>query len=336
MKFFTIFFTLSILANSYFVKAESFIPAKLINNHNTLNKTQSATRLEGWAYVSYVIDIDGKVSDIDIIDISDKEYFTARTKKYFEKLEFSPATDGQGSIASGQTLLLRLTKEGIGIGRYAVTPGFYTRYEQASELLSQQRFAEVEKLLTDMSSDNAKNLQEQALLYWIQGRYYYAQKEWDNYGQSIERAGYLHTDLPPSLASKTLQNLYRWHLYKNQFFNAGQAIKAMTQLENVEISEQSMDFLQQPINESLSSDKEFKLQQTMLKGQSWVYQPLKLNFTISMNAEQIGEIALRCANRVNDLTLSDVVKVTLAPSDKNCVVLIKAKDAAVINITEHP
>ena len=102
MKFFTIFFTLSILANSYFVKAESFIPAKLINNHNTLNKTQSATRLEGWAYVSYVIDIDGKVSDIDIIDISDKEYFTARTKNTLKSSSFRQQQMGKAVLRLGK------------------------------------------------------------------------------------------------------------------------------------------------------------------------------------------------------------------------------------------
>ncbi|GEA08182.1 hypothetical protein KUL42_29430 [Alteromonas sp. KUL42] len=92
--------------------ATSFTPAQRIQNQNSKQPKQTTdlSRLEGWTFISYYVDKNGRVKDAEIIDSSNPDKFGGEALFYLDGYRYSPAKIDDQPVESAQVTFLPLTK----------------------------------------------------------------------------------------------------------------------------------------------------------------------------------------------------------------------------------
>lgn len=313
------------------VIAVDFTPAELVEDLNpAMSTTSNPSRLEGWAQLSYIIDIDGKVKNIEIINASDKDDFYDESIRYLKNLRYSPALSDGKKVPSARPFLYgknRYNNDGISLG-------FRNRYNRANEHLKNGELTQVKTELDDLQQTNTQNIKEQALSAWIHSQYYFAKKDWPAYGEQTKIAEILSNDLPGKWALTTMQNLMQWHLFKKEYVAAFDALDQIPLIEGAKISQAVYQTMSQDIFKALQQDTTMKHQHILEPDRAWLHYIARKDISINLIPGDQTSVELRCEN--NWLTLTEVQAraFSVSPDDINCAVIIKGVAGSEVSLTE--
>ena len=108
------------------------------------------SKIEGWAKVSYVVEIDGSVSNIIITDSSGYESFENETIKALKHWEFTPAQENGEAIQQCHNEIKM--DFSIGDKKGGVSVKFLSKYERVQEALLAKNFNSVRKQLIELKN----------------------------------------------------------------------------------------------------------------------------------------------------------------------------------------
>lgn len=140
--------------------------------------------LEGWAYYSYLVGADGRVSDIRILDSNGIKMLNDKLIRSVESRVYEPATLGGKAIehaveASRATFLMSDKPR-------AASRKYYRRYHQAQSAIVEGKLDDAKALLQQLSQIKERNLYEELYLQSAYVAYFNSTGE-------AERA-YAHTE----------------------------------------------------------------------------------------------------------------------------------------------
>ena len=301
MKIFSTIFLLlicfySIAANS--TKSSNVISSVLIDYPNgTKQVNVSRGGMEGWGHASFIVGLDGRPKDVVVFDYSGKDRYVNATKRYIEKLRYSPASiDGIPSL-SHETFFLRHQFTGVGFGGNSVSPRFINEYQEVmNELLEPDTdLSEIKKLIYDLKDDHTKNLNEQALVAWLESLYFYKKEDFHQHMRQSSIITSLDLYVPIKILSKAIVNLYESELFYGYYNEAQETIRKMSRIDGLKLSDDIKRQLFTRVNQTIA-EKEPTL---VTKGQVWslgarVIGVFKPKIRIINTQGKINSVELRC------------------------------------------
>ena len=118
-------------------QSDVYVAAQLSENLNSnkVKEVHSASRLEGWVFMNYVVGTDGLPKNIEVVDRSAKGYNLKVAADYVKNYRYNPATYNGKPVESTKTLFFTHTISFYGTNNEGITPGFSNRYEKAEQFI---------------------------------------------------------------------------------------------------------------------------------------------------------------------------------------------------------
>ena len=329
-------FVLLLISSHLHVSALDFVDAKLNENNNrTQSLHTSFGGMEGWAFASYVVDIEGKPKDIVITDYSGESRYIKQTKKYIERLSYSPATLNGVPSVSHKTLFLLHTIGGP-YNENSVTPSFAEEYQVAINKLSSKNknLEEIRELIDDLKDDHTKNLNEHALAAWLESIYYFSKKDFLEYMRQSKITLELHQYMPAKLLAKSSVNLFEAQLHYGYIKGAMNTVNKMQQVDGLNIKDSVAEEFSDKITNKVTNGQLTKVTGKTSELGSWIYETNLSSFELVNTVGDVDSIELRCLGLHKTLSQNLDKPILIPKRAKRCSVLIKGTPNSNIEIIE--
>jgi hypothetical protein len=329
----TLIVVLCVLSHTAYSK---IISPKIIQNDNRVKEVfTSRAGMEGWAWVSFLVDVDGKPKDIVVLDYSGKERYIKRTINYVKNLTFSPTLFNGVLVISEKNMFLPHTFSGVGYSAGTVTPVFLKKYQKAIDVINSPKDIYKARILIDnLKDDHTKNLEEHALVAWLESIYYYKNQDFLEYIRQSQITLKLHKYLPLKILSRAVVNLFEAQLHYGYYAEAKQTLNSMREMEGLKLSEQ----VAAKFHEQLKNKMEFNLP-IQVKGKltalgGWVYKNTMQKFKITQVNGIINSVELRCIGFYQKYTQSWQVELEIPQNAENCVTLIQGQKGTTFDLVQ--
>ncbi|WDE05031.1 hypothetical protein SG34_027645 [Thalassomonas viridans] len=315
--------------------AADYTPAEIIEDRNPAStETANQSRLEGWILVTYLVDLDGKASHIEVIAQSKQQDVYNKVKRHLEHLHFSPATVAGKAVISSQRLFYYTDKTLFDNPNNGISQGFRKKYNRANQHIGNKEFAKAKEALDDLQEINTKNLKEQALSAWLYSQYYFSQSDWPAYAEQTKIAAYLKDYLPAKWAVTAIQNLMQWHVFKKEYTEAFAALAELKSIKGANVSEDVYQDMYQSLKKLLQEDTNIEIEHTLSDNTVWFHRMSRRKLSLTPLSGEIEAIELRCKNNRLILTLEEAKAVTLDNNDLACSLLVKGSEGSKVSLTE--
>ena len=317
------------------VASDKIIPPKLIENLNSTQtkETSSYSRLEGWVYMTYMVNEQGRADHIEVIAHSNNDKFIPTSISYLENLRFEPAKVNGQATSYLQKYFMRHKKSFAENSNDGITTYFQKKYNQADQHINRGELTDSEQLLRDLVETNTKNLTEQALAAWLLSKHFFKAKNWTQYRDHMLDAFYLREHLPAELAIKTTQNLLDWQIYKKLYSDALMTIVELTLVAEGNVDTKSIAQTMVELNQALEKPV-INTRSTISPGTLWQHRLQKQNLSITPINGELSFIEVRCANGRFVQSTKGFNNLSLGDELGNCFVFVGATKETNISIIE--
>ncbi|MDM7861984.1 energy transducer TonB [Alteromonas sp. ASW11-36] len=328
------------------VKCESndepyeFVASKLISYNDDPVSRIAYTDLEGWTWVNYAIDIDGKVKDILLIDHSERTRFLDEAIEYIEQFEFTPATLNGHPVESNRFLFLRhMSNTGMDQNKKAGET-FAEEYGEALGLIARNDLVEAAQAINDLKDDFSFNLARQAWVSWLSAMLNYRHKNYPEYLRQLTIGFHLaDAHLSNNVAAKLYMNLFEMQMYANLYVDANETLESMIESDKVEIGDELIGLLSSRIDEKFASATPYSVELTLREGKWQFYRLLDHAFEIQFSPGTLQGLNLRCEGSNTDYTTridSTTEKLKVETDDVVCTLFVKGDEGATATLLITP
>ena len=330
------FIALSVFFLAQQTFATSFTPAQRIQNQNSTLPKQTAdlSRLEGWTFISYYVDINGRVKDAQIIDSSNPDKFGGEALFYLDGYRYSPAKIDGIPVESAQVTFFTTDKSFNGNPNDGISRGFKRYYNDADNFILKGNMEKAKESLDTLLTDHAKNLTEQALATWQQSLYYFKLQDWPSYGSAVKVAYFLNNYLPVEMKLKTLQNRLQWHAFKREFSDALYVLNELKIQSRGALSDTQYLSMSEDIKAQIKASEPNKIDVTVANGRAWSHRLPRSTVNLTLHEGNIDFAELRCENGRHLLNPSASEAFTIPDSFFKCSVFVKGADGTRFSVTE--
>jgi hypothetical protein len=333
------FLLLAILLSFKALSAD-FMPAKLLENNNSpLGETSQSSRIEWWAYVSFIIDKNGIPTDIQFINISDKAktktYSREKVISYLNKLRYSPATYKDDSVLSRKNFLYNWDISFNGTQNDGISIGFRKKYNLIDNNIVSDRLDEAREQLIELETDNEKNMLEQSLAAWLKSVYFYKAGDWDSYGEEVEKAYFLRSYLPKKMAIKTIQNFTDYLIFKKRYSAANAIAHTFVNFPGVSNGKEAYQGFHELIMSDIEKHPQIASVYTLKENLSSLILLSKAEIKLNLKPNSIDTLQLRCLNGVRTIVPKEAVELIVGEDEIGCSLMVKGKADSKISIIEQ-
>ncbi|WP_105171970.1 hypothetical protein [Pseudoalteromonas sp. T1lg24] len=291
------------------------------NTHSKQNSSQ------GWAYVNYVVDASGNITNIDILDQSEFSDVSKNLSQQIEKqLRKQPASHVSNTlfIAANKSSNLHASKS------------FYQSYAQIEQSIATSSVAQLKTAIASQLKPLVKTDAEQALYYWLKSRAFHKHRAWADYDTAMMGVFNTAQNLPAELSVAALKSAINWF---NRDQNYQMASFALNKLETIlkrnaintdELHEQYVSDIQHGI----VSNKTQATQKQIANDAPFFRKVFLSEGEITVNQGKVSNAQLRCDDKVEDLSTANNTIAFSTKGLKNCHVLVKTNSAANVTLVQ--
>ncbi|WP_286264721.1 energy transducer TonB [Thalassotalea atypica] len=293
----------------------------------------SNSRKESWAYLSYVVNVDGKPENIEVISSSKSKDKKAKAKQYVENLRYIPANRNGKPIKTERTFLLKFQKSLWGNPNDGISVHFSRGYDEANKLIEKGHLEEASSVLLDLEENKVKNLTEQAYFSWLSSIYYSKTKEWGKYQSATYDAWVLKEKLTDQYAYIVTKNLIDYALYDLEYQFALDVLNSMKRLTGVNLTEDGYSEYQALITASLNAQQEIKKSYVVDKEDTITYHRIvKSQLSVQDVVGKIIRIELRCRNYFKSLQRTTDIEIPI--DGAHCKLLLEGQVGTEFTVIE--
>lgn len=291
-----IIFTMLILLSPW-LHAESYTEPKLINNdYSTDLLFNTRNGLEGWVLFNYVIDENGDVGDIIVVDSSNDERILKGGFRHLEKLKYTPALLNETKVASRISFLFLLLESRPGQDRTAVSKNYKKKYDNILSLLNERKYTQAGEAIEILETDLTKNLFEHARTAWLKSMYYYNTKQFYNYTREMSVVILLKEYLPTKTVAAGMSSLFESYLYYNELGRAIALIGTMSIYDGVNLTEEVESTFVNRVLAKAENKNDIKVAAKIPDSGVYFHMTLGRKFTIQGLSGEVSSYDLRCQN----------------------------------------
>jgi hypothetical protein len=282
---------------------------------------------QGWAYVNFVVDASGNITNIDILDQSEFSDVSKNLTRNIEKqLRKQPATNVSNTvfIAANKSTNTHTSK------------AFYKTYAQIEQSITSSSVAQLKSTIENQLKPLVKTDAEQALYYWIKTRAFYKYNAWADYDEAMMGVFNTAQNLPTELTVVALKSAINWF---NRDQNYQMASFALNKLETVLKSNAvNTDALHEQyvsdIQHGIVSNKTQAAQKQIASDAPFFRKVFLSSGEITVNEGKVSDAQLRCDDKVEKLNTESSTIAFSTKGLKNCHVLVKTNSAANVTLVQ--
>ncbi|MBO1255859.1 hypothetical protein J3L16_09210 [Alteromonas sp. 5E99-2] len=311
-----------------------FSPAKMEDDNQYGPKSQRAnpSRNEGWAYIDFVVNKNGKIDNV-IIEASEDDY-VFKSEQYLKGINYSPAKLGDETVSSSSTLLVDFSVATSANSNDGFNTLFGKRFEAAKALIIDGKLDEARIELDQMTSRHMKNTTERALSAWLHSLYYYGTQDWGEYEASLLEANNLLSKLPRDLAKMTIDNLMKYQVHKKQFSDARDTFFRMENIEKVKLSDESKDNVVAELFRMVDDSKEITVDAVLNQRKTWRHTLNRDQLDVAVVEGELTAAGLYCQNGYIDILANNFETVQVSNDLGKCNLAIQGEPGTSIRLKE--
>lgn len=313
---------------------------KLLENTNPIvNETDLEGRLEGYALLSYIINEQGQVSDIEPFINSTIKDPIKNAITFYGNLQYAPAETGGLAIKSADISMFEDSIAFLGDNNNNVRKGFLNHYSKLQKLIAGRALSDAELALATLHDEFTKNTNEQALYHYLASHFWQLKQDWSRFEFHVTHAFTLRNKLPLEYRQYATQNMLQWHMYAQQFSDAKNTAEAFAHLNGVDVKP---DTVEKAVDEVLAVAK----QQTHIEQQlgfqylpTRVLNPVRSDIKVKLLQGSFERMQLRCTFHVESYNTSNSVSnnevsLTIKPEFGPCHLLLKGDKSTLLAVSQ--
>lgn len=299
----------------------------IVKENSNASRKVRATRngMEGWGHASFVIDAQGIPQNIVIFDYSGEDRYIKASERYIENLTYSPASIDGINTTSHEIIFIRHSISGEGVSGNSVTPKFLEEYQEIMNKMlgTNADLPNIEELIEDLKDDHTKNLNEQALMAWLESIYFYKIKDFQQHMRQSRIVTNLNPYIPVKMLSKAVVNLYESELFYGYYLEAQETVDEMSNMGGLEIRKDIQNQLQARVTSTISNKEPHLLTKGKIMSlESWILRVFKPKIIISNVKGNINSVELRCTGHYSKHNDGWDNGITVPNNAKLCSVLV--------------
>ncbi len=340
MKLLTVLFTLTVFI------FPSLASTKLSKQIDTINSPISIDRVapkypinaaragtEGWTRASFVIDTDGSVKDIVIMDYEGSRDFKKESIRALRKWKYQPAKENGEAVQSCNNTVQLDFRMGKGSSG-TISKKFKNKYVLAKEYLNDKNLPMAKQTIKEIESFKSINISERSFLAIIKADY--AKQN----NQPKLQLNYINRINLDALSDKTkLYWLNQKLILEANQFKLAKAIETYNKIIKLDVAKPYLSALQNTYTQikALIADNELILINAKVsKHGSWLHKLARNDFSISNIQGNLHKLEVRCANKRHIFTVETDNTWKIPKSWRGCSVVAYSDNEATFDLIEHP
>ncbi len=324
---------------------DNYTYAKLISAQELTYPEDAQTKqLEGWAYYTYNVDVEGRVNDIKIVESNGLESLNDALIRHLESQVYEPATlNGHAVAQRGE--FGRSTFILTGAPR-AADRTFYRRYKRARSAIAEGKLDDAQSLLQELAQVKERGLYEELYLQFLYSGYFELAGDQERAYAHAQRV--LHFDQPGD--SRFVEQRYfipylvSSYQYELSSMMLGDAMASAAKLNAIAPAE---EVVQEVVNHAQQIAEKAEAMKHSMNGSipAPVYGGenarlrvalLKKELELSEVTGEIEAIAVRCDRGMKAFEPSAGFTWTIPDSWEECALVIEGKVGSTFRLTEYP
>ena len=318
-----------------------YVEARLIDFNDEPVSRTAYTDLEGWTWVNFIIDSEGKVDDILLLDHSERTQFIDEAFEYIRQFVFEPATLNGNPIESNRFFFLRHSSNtGLDQNKSA-GEAFAEDYGQVLSLIAKNELLEAKEAIDELKEDFTFNLARQAWISWLNAMLSFRQQDYAEYLRQLTIGYYLaDSHLSNDVAAKLYMNLFEMQMYANLFVSASDTIDTMVDSDKVTIDQELRLSLLERVLDKFDSSEPYTVELTLRQDKWNFYRMLENELVMTFDKGSVERVNMRCEGFSVDYTdkLSESTeRLTVSAQNSVCDLFVqgKAGQKVLLKITPH-
>ena len=287
---------------------------------------------EGWAKLSFVIDEQGKVSNVLVIETSGSKDFAKAARSAVLKWQYKPAFENGKPIQQCvNTVQMDFSmKDG---GEKGVSRRFKKKYKKAKKALENKDYPQVKILLAEMTKTKKMHLSENNFMHFLAADYAKAIND-----KPLQLFHLNRTTLSIKGKQKlaALYNIFQLKIELQQYKSAHTTYQNIIKMKEAEPYLPQLEKMIKRVDEFIVSDQELLVHGKIQKSGFWSTELIRKEFSLVDIDGSLDRLDVRCANKRHVYTVESNNTWKLPDSWKNCSLYIFGNTDTSFNFIEHP
>lgn len=286
--------------------APEFTLPQMVENKNpeVLKTVRASYNPENWVYLNFKVDSTGKLSDHKVLRRSnhqaqDTTDFIARTLKYMDNVQYSPATLNDVA-AEGHVYVLKTERIAvINASNTQVSRQFKRGFNSLREQFASGNIRYSQVLIRELEEQN-RWMSEEAWLAWAKASLHRKNNEMNAYYRDTEVAVLLaEQSLPPPVTARVLVNLFDYQVENHLLADAFNTIQKMQQSPKIIISDERVAIFQERINAKRRQRQPFSIEHTLDGQETFYHNVYSDGISVTLLSGEITDAQMRCIGSSN-------------------------------------
>lgn len=294
-------------------------------------------RQSGWVQMSFVVDEEGKVKDVAVLEHSGPKSFISAAQKAVEKWQYSPAkVNGEAIEQCENTVQLDFAMGGDDFGK--VSKKFNRLYKKGKQAVADDDMAKLQTILDKM--DGLKGLAP-AEMYW---RYHLAiflhEKSGDakaryhalRRANSTIRSTYFAPKQKQQARAYLLRELFIYQIQHSLFSDALRNFEALKKVSPESASQ--LEKYVAKVEELLAGKEHIAVSGTISDYGNWRHTLTRNSFALTNIQGNLGKLEVRCDKKRSVYTVVEGSQWNIPESWGQCTVLITGDENSSMTLVE--
>jgi len=288
----------------------------------------------GWARYSFVIEKNGRVSNVVKLDSSGSRDLSRAGLKALKKWKYQPAMENGKPIQQCvNSVQLDFT---LNRGMDGVKKRFMAKYKLAVEAFSAKEYSRLAAFISEMGASDYLDITENNMLNALSAEYAGV------LGNKRKQLKHLTNISLPTKPTKTsneykLSILHKSFLLSVELNKLHSAYSLYNQLKAIDgTTLAKYDNIIAKMDEFIEGPQEIIVDANISNRDFWNYRLVRNEFSLANIEGRLNKLDIRCANKRHVYSVENNNTWTIPKAWKNCSIFVYGEDNASFKLIEHP
>jgi TonB family protein len=289
--------------------------------------------VEGLVRIHYIVGIDGRVHDVTVLDLKGPQIFADSALRSMENWTFKPATLNGQPVA--ESMILNYVYD-IGNIRNGARPDVYSAYQQAIDLIKNNKLDDAAAKLKEQADKHDLNFYERGMMANLLGVIAIQQKDYQEASAQVRVATDFYTkELPPVVTVQLYKTRIISSLAKGDIMDAMGATRRLQQVKGFD-SNDPISKAVTDVRAKLDAAPEFSISsQIPLSGAAaQVFYLYRRDFTFRNIKGGLGKFALNCKQSTVQSDASETAEWHVPHDWSQCYIIVRGTPGTSFDVVE--
>lgn len=288
---------------------------------------------EGWTRLSFVVNEEGHVNDVLLLESSGSADFDRESIRAVKKWKYSPALENGQPIEQCMNSVRMNFKMG-GETTVGTSKKFKRYYKKALAFMESKDYNNMMLTLDKIKAMKNRHLSENNYYHLFLADHYKKMNQPDKELEHLNKVS-THAGLSDKLSFSVLYRRYNRQVTTNRFSSAIRTYKELIESENAQQYKAQLEQSLQDITKFIESPQDIIVSGDMGTNDFWRHSLVRNSFSLASIEGALHKLDVRCANKRHIYTVEDNNTWNIPSTWKNCSIFLYGDDNATFKVVEH-